>query len=57
MAQDRQCETGEVVYRELARLTDGTFIEPFTMNDPRAMEKVLLKLKAAPKRIGHADDK
>jgi len=38
----------------MARLTDGTFIEPFTMNDPKEKEKVLVKL-AVPTavRIGH----
>lgn len=45
MGQDAKCETGAVVYQEFARLTDGTFIEPFTMNDPRAMERVVRQLQ------------
>jgi hypothetical protein len=51
MGQDAPCDHGEPVYREMARLTDGTFIEPFTMNDPKEMEKVLVKLAAAPTQV------
>jgi len=58
MGQDRPCEHGEPVYREMARLTDGTFIEPFTMNDPKEMEKVLVRLNDAltQVRIGRDDN-
>jgi hypothetical protein len=55
MGQDAVCATGEVVYREFARLTDGTFIEPFTMNDPRAMEKIVRQLESSQRqKIGYA---
>lgn len=55
MGQDAVCATGEVVYREFARLTDGTFIEPFTMKDPCAMEKIVRQLGSSQQqRLGCA---
>jgi hypothetical protein len=56
MGQDAVCERGEAVYKEFAQLTDGTFIEPFQMNDPQEIEKVMAEIKAAPRRIEHAGD-
>jgi hypothetical protein len=54
MGQDAVCEKGEAVYKEFALLTDGTYIEPFQMNDPQEIEKVMAKIKAAPRRIENA---
>ena len=53
MMQDAPCDTGQIVYQEFARLTDGTFIQPFTMNNPPELEKVLRTLTAEkPKTLG-----
>jgi hypothetical protein len=41
MLQDRPCASGEEVYRQFAALTDGTFHQPFTMDDPRQFELAL----------------
>jgi hypothetical protein len=49
MAQDANNDHGEEVYQEFARLTDGTFMTPFEMNNPRELEKVLVKLQRAEK--------
>ena len=59
MGQDAACPTGAVVYQEFARLTDGTFIEPFAMNDPRAIENVVRQLQlesSQQRRIGKPRD-
>jgi hypothetical protein len=56
MGQDAVCERGEAVYKEFAQLTDGTYIQPFQMNDPQEIEKVMAEIKAAPRRIEHAGD-
>lgn len=57
MGQDAVCEKGEAVYKEFALLTDGTYIEPFKMNDPEAIEKVMAEIKAAPRKIENAGSK
>ena len=55
MAQDAVCPSGELVYKEFARLTDGTFIESFKVNDPRVMETITRQLGSTPQqRLTHA---